>query len=132
MIVSSTGGDLNQRIMLVFVWLKEGGCQTKNSFLCNSLHLGLKGHYMTICFNTVSVRNPDVRISAFFISVRLLNRPDFRQRLLTGQYCPVIGRLVGNDFSVLLSDVQFQLLPTGRLIQPVPNRFRTSLEPVLV
>ena len=72
--------------------------------------------------------NPDVRFSAFSKTLRFPNTPDFRQRLITGQYCPVIGRPVHSNSNLRLSDVRFQLLPTGRLIaetgsKPVWDRF---------
>ena len=67
---------------------------------------------------TVTVRNPDVRISALSKTLRFVICPAFRHCLLTGQYCPVIGRPVPINLYVRLSDVRFQLLLTG---QPVPK-----------
>ena len=70
---------------------------------------------------TVTRRNPDVRISGFSKIIRFPNRRDFRQRLITGRLCSVIGRSVHSLYSVRLSDVRFQ----------PENQFQTGLEPVL-
>ena len=59
---------------------------------------------------TVTRRNPDVRISVFLKSVRLLNRPDIR-RSVHSLYSVVIGRSVPN-------------------LEPVPNRFGTGLSEI--
>ena len=87
---------------------------------------------------TVNVRKPDVRFSALLIYVRFVNRPDFRQRLITGRFRPVIGRPVP-----MLYMLQTGRFRTGRSksgqycpdfkrsgncidqtgLEPVPNRF---------
>ena len=56
-------------------------CQTGRPVLGQSLY-------------TVCVRKPDVRFSAFSKCLRLLKRPDFRQRLKSRLKRPVIGRPV--------------------------------------
>ena len=87
---------------------------------------------------TVDVRNPDVRISAFWKHVRFPNRPVIERCMITGHKCPVIERPVHSrlqcpdfecpnlnqpnvrnpDIIVRISDI---LNP-----KPVPNRFGTG------
>ena len=68
----------------------------------------LNGSYLSENHTTVNVRNPDVQISAFLISVRFPNCPAFRRCLRSGHKCPVIGRPVEFNFNFRLSDVWFQ------------------------
>ena len=50
-------------------------------------------------YSTVNVRKPDVRFSAFLLIVRLPNDQAFRQCLITGHLCPVIGLSVPSIFT---------------------------------
>ena len=72
---------------------------------------------------TVDVRNPDVWISAFSKSVRLLNRPVFRHYLKTGHKRPVIGRPVHST-----SNLRYRTFGSNRF-QP-DNQFQTGSKPV--
>ena len=77
--------------------------------------------YVPMQINTVDVRNPDVRISAFSIVVRFPNSPDFERSSENRTLYPVFGRPVQSTSGLRFSDVRF-------IYKPVPNRFGTGFE----
>ena len=85
-----------------------------------------KSHILFIepaSYNTVSVSNPDVRISAFSKCLRLWNCPDFEQRLKSGHKCPDFEPPVHSLYNGLISKVRSQSSESCVLDQ---NRFGTG------